>query len=379
MTASTVGAFLTQVPRRVRFAVSAALVLFPVQVGLGAVIVSTEGAVTPGLHLTVAVGIFAALLSSLAWTLTATTRGEVETGQREKDIGGSRPNSKVRAYIAMTKPRLMWLLCLVAVAGIGLAVAAGGSVSFVTAAATVVGGCLAIGASGTFNQLIERDRDKRMARTSDRPMPNDLVPVRNAASFGVSLSALSAVVFVLLVNVVAMALTMVAIFFYSVVYTVILKPHTDQNVVIGGVVGALPALIGWAAVTGDVGIPALVLGGVIFLWTPAHFYSLALIYKDDYASADIPMLPVVRGDNETLRHITFYLGATLVGVSVLAYVSELGWLFAAVSVWGAVLFLSAVVHLHRERTRSAALRAFHSSNAFLGAVTVAVAVETLVL
>jgi protoheme IX farnesyltransferase len=210
-------------------------------------------------------------------------------------------------------------------------------------------------------------------------MPNDLVPVRNAAVFGLSLSVLSAAVFVLFVNVVAMVLTMVAIFFYTVVYTVILKPHTDQNVVIGGVVGALPALIGWAAVTGDVGIPSLVLGGIIFLWTPAHFYNLALIYKDDYASADIPMLPVVRGDNETLRHITFYLGATLVGVSVLAYVSELGWLFAAVSVSGAVLFRSAVVHLHRERTRSAALRAFHSSNAFLGAITVAVAVETLVL
>jgi len=247
---SAVGAFLVDLPRRVRFAVIAALLLFPAQVGIGALMLTTEGAVVPTVHLAVAVSIFATLLSALAWTLTATTRGDVETGQRKKDIGGEGPDSKIRAYIAMTKPRLMWLLCLVAVAGMALAVAAGSSVSLITAVATLAGGCLAIGASGTFNQVIERDRDRKMARTSDRPMANDLVPVRNAVAFGFSLSLLSALVFVLFVNVVAMLLTMLAVFFYSVVYTVILKPHTDQNVVIGGVVGALPALIGWSAVTG---------------------------------------------------------------------------------------------------------------------------------
>jgi len=189
----------------------------------------------------------------------------------------------------------------------------------------------------------------------------------------------SATLLVAVVNVVAMLLTMLAIFFYTVVYTVVLKPHTDQNVVIGGAVGALPALIGWAAVTGAVGVPALVLGGVIFLWTPAHFYNLALVYKEDYERADIPMLPVVRGDEATLRHITFYFGATVLSVSVLAYVTELGWLFAGVSVVFAGVFLGAVVSLHRRRTRKAALRAFHSSNAFLGAVMIVVSVETLVL
>jgi len=132
-------------------------------------------------------------------------------------------------------------------------------------------------------------------------------------------------------------------------------------------------------VTGTVGIPALVLGGVIFLWTPAHFYNLALVYKEDYERADIPMLPVVRGDETTLRHILFYSGATLLSVSVLAYVAELGWLFSGVAVVFAAVFLAAVVDVHRKRTRDAALRAFHSSNAFLGAVMLVIAVETFVL
>jgi protoheme IX farnesyltransferase len=273
----------------------------------------------------------------------------------------------------------MWLLCLVAVAGMALAVAAGGSISLSTAVATLAGGCLAIGASGTFNHVIERDRDRRMARTADRPMANDSVPVRNAVTFGFGLTVASAAVVVAFVNVLAAALTMLAIVFYTIVYTVILKPHTDQNVVIGGAVGALPALIGWAAVEGNVGVPALVLGGVIFLWTPAHFYNLALVYKDDYERADIPMLPVVRGDETTLRHINMYLGATLLGTSLLAYVSSVGWLFAAVAVAAGAVFLYFVVSLHRERTRSAAMRAFHSSNAFLGSVMLVLAVETFVL
>ena len=210
-------------------------------------------------------------------------------------------------------------------------------------------------------------------------MANNTVPVRNAVAFGFALTVASAVVVVAFVNVLAAALTMLAIVFYTVVYTVILKPHTDQNVVIGGAVGALPALIGWAAVEGNVGVPALVLGGVIFLWTPAHFYNLALVYKDDYERADIPMLPVVRGDQTTLRHINLYFGATLLSTSLLAYVADLGWAFSGVTVAAGAVFLYFVVRLHRERTSAAAMRAFHSSNAFLGSVMLVLAVETFLL
>jgi protoheme IX farnesyltransferase len=376
--------FLVGAQSRLRLVLLAALALYPAQVAIGGLTVVSGQEFLPGVHLVAAMVIFTLTLVALTWSLERGTEDErVATEPRETAAEApeepSPPNSTVRAYLGMTKPRLMWLLCLVAVAGMSLAVAGGGSVSLGTAAATLAGGCLAIGASGTFNQVIERDRDRRMARTSDRPMPNDAVPVRNAVAFGFALAFASAAVVVAFVNVLAAALTTLAIVFYSVVYTVILKPHTDQNVVIGGAVGALPALIGWAAVTGGVGVPALVLGGVIFLWTPAHFYNLALVYKDDYERADIPMLPVVRGDETTLRHINIYLGATLLSVSLLAYVADLGWAFSAVTVGAGAVFLYFVVRLHRERTRAAAMRAFHSSNAFLGSVMLVLAVETLVL
>jgi len=378
--ATAVAAYVADVPKKVFVAVVVALLLYPVQVVLGGITVLAETEALSAVHLGVAMVIFSSLLTALAWTLGVTTRGRVGTGNKAPEPSDDEGEpSLLRAYVSMTKPRLMWLLCLVAVAGMGLAVAAGGEVSLVTATATLAGGSLAIGASGTFNHVIERDRDRRMARTADRPLPNEAVPVRNAVAFGFALALASATVLLILVNVVATLLTMLAIFFYTVIYTVVLKPHTDQNVVIGGAVGALPALIGWAAVTGTVGIPALVLGGVIFLWTPAHFYNLALVYKEDYERADIPMLPVVRGDETTLRHILFYFGATLLSVSVLAYVAELGWLFSGVAVVFAAVFLAAVVDVHRKRTRDAALRAFHSSNAFLGAVMLVIAVETFVL
>jgi len=383
---TTVLSFAVDVPRRVRLAVVGALALYPAQVAIGGLIAVMGQPFLPGVHLVTAMVIFSFMLVALTWTLEDNAEtDEVATGSEEKDAEGqkavepSAPTSTFRAYLDMTKPRLMWLLCLVAVAGMALAVAAGGSISLVTAGATLAGGCLAIGASGTFNHIIERDRDRRMARTADRPMANDAVPVRNAVVFGFALAVASAVVILTYVNVLATALTMLAIVFYTLVYTVILKPHTDQNVVIGGAVGALPALIGWAAVTGGLGVPALVLGGVIFLWTPAHFYNLALVYKDDYERADIPMLPVVRGDQTTLRHINLYLGATLLSVSLLAYVSSVGWLFAGVSVVAGAVFLYFVVSLHRVRTKSAAMRAFHSSNLFLGTVMLALAVETFLL
>lgn len=382
LVSSVAASFAADVSKRIRLAVAASLALYPAQVAIGGLTVLLGQPFLPGVHLGVAMAIFTLLLVALTWALEDDTPdetvGDDESGNAEpKDVGA--PESTFRAYLTMTKPRLMWLLCLVAVAGMALAVAAGGSVSLATAAATLAGGCLAIGASGTFNNVIERDRDRKMARTADRPLPNESVPVRNALVFGAALVVASAAVMVAFVNVLAASLTMLAIVFYSLIYTVVLKPHTDQNVVIGGAVGALPALIGWSAVTGGIGVPAVVLGVVIFLWTPAHFYNLALVYKDDYARADVPMLPVVRGDETTLRHINAYLGATLLSVTLLAYVSSLGWLFAAVTIAVGAVFLYFVVDLHRQRTRAAALRAFHSSNAFLGAVMVVIAVETIAL
>jgi protoheme IX farnesyltransferase len=288
--------------------------------------------------------------------------------------GVERLKATAWAYFELMKPRLMWLLCLVAGAGMALA----GTPTVRTVLATLGGGVLAIGASGTFNHVLERDIDKRMERTADRPVATHEVPVRNALAFG-GLLAVGSLAAFLSVNLLVAALGLAAIMFYSVVYTLLLKPNTVQNTVLGGAAGALPALIGYAAVAGTVGPVGLTLAGVIFLWTPAHFYNLALAYKDDYERGGFPMMPVVRGETETRKHILLYLGATLLSAGVLAELADLGWLYGVTTVALGALFLYTVVRLHREQTESAAFRAFHASNAYLGLVLVAVVVDALAI
>jgi protoheme IX farnesyltransferase len=341
---------------------------------------------------------FAGFVAALAWTLepadadadgSGTPVSELEgvepvpdaevAGDPESTPARSAPEGTLElvrrravAYLSLTKPRLMWLLCLVAAAAMVLA--AGRDLDPGTAAATLAGGVLAIGASGTFNHVLERDVDRRMQRTSDRPLATDEVGVRRATAFGVVLTVASLAVFAS-INPLAAGLGLTAILFYSVVYTLLLKPNTVQNTVIGGAAGALPALIGWAAVTGSIGLPGLLLAAVIFLWTPAHFYNLALAYREDYERGGFPMLPVVRGEAVTRRHILWYLGATLSGAVLLGAVTDLGIVYAATSVLLGTVFLWAVVRLHRERTADAAFRAFHASNAYLGALLLAVVVD----
>ncbi|WP_251331338.1 heme o synthase [Haloplanus pelagicus] len=383
--------------RRVRAALGISMLCYPAQAALGAVVATTGASGTLSTaHLFVGMVIFGGLVAALAWTL------EVETGHPSdapvtdldalsspeappsSDAGRptlpDAPVARFRAvsgaYLRLTKPRLMWLLCLVASAG--MALAAGPTLEPRTVALTLLGGVLSIGASGTFNHVLERDVDRRMNRTSDRPLATDVVSVRNAVAFGCLLTVGSLVAFAA-VNPLVAVLGFVAIVFYSVIYTLVLKPNTVQNTVIGGAAGALPALIGWAAVTGSVGLGGLVLATVIFLWTPAHFYNLALAYKDDYARGGFPMMPVVRGETETRKHILWWLGATLVGAGVLATWESLGWLYVLTTVVLGAAFLWAVVRLHVDRTESAAFRAFHASNAYLGALLLAVVVDTLAL
>lgn len=381
--------------RRVKGVLATALVLYPIQVGAGA-LVATTGAPPElaGLHLLLGTAIFVSLALALAWQLedetghvmreTDTHRTELTSKSESESVATdpsthtmlARMRATAAAYFRLMKPRLMWLLCLVASAG--MALAAGPSLSIETVGFTLGGGVLSIGASGTFNHVLERDIDQQMERTADRPLATHQVPVRNALAFGALLTVASLVLFVQ-VNVLAAALGFIAIVFYSVIYTLVLKPNTVQNTVIGGAAGALPALIGWAAVTGRIGVPGLALAGVIFLWTPAHFYNLALAYKDDYERGGFPMMPVVRGNTATRKHIVYYLTATLIAASVLATLTMLGWLYAITTVTLGAVFLWMVVRLHREQTKQAALRAFHASNAYLGAVLVAVLIDTLVL
>ena len=387
--------WLQRNPRRVRAALLIPLLLYPLQIWIGAVAATgSKLALISSLHLLIGIGIFGGLVVALAWTLEAQTgvsppdappgpnqpsfRDESQEPLTTTDSSGVRARvlTTASAYIELMKPRLMWLLCLVAAAG--MALAAGRELNGQTVVSTLLGGVLAIGASGTFNHVLERDIDRKMARTSTRPVVTDRIPVRNALAFGAALTITSIGVF-LSVNLLATVLGVAAILFYSVVYTVLLKPNTVQNTVLGGFAGTLPALIGWAAVTGAIGVPALALAGIIFLWTPAHFYNLALAHKEDYERGGFPMLPVVRGETVTRRHILLYLGATLLGASILSAVSSLGWLYAATSVLFGSVFLWAVIRLHYEQTRKAAFRSFHASNAFLGTLLLAIIVDSLVL
>jgi len=375
--------------RRVRAALLVAVALYPIQAAVGAVVAT--GAPVENAHLLVAMAIFGALVLSLAWQLEDETGTDdapetpPEPGPPVNDADGgdtptvslsgtARVKATVGAYFRLMKPRLMWLLCLVAGAGMVLA----GTPTVRTVVATLGGGVLAIGASGTFNHVLERDVDKRMDRTSDRPLATHEVPVRNALAFG-GLLAVGSLWAFLSVNLLTAALGLAAIVFYSVVYTLVLKPNTVQNTVLGGAAGALPALIGYAAVTGTVGVIGIVLAGLIFLWTPAHFYNLALAYRDDYERGGFPMMPVVRGETETRKHILLYLGATLLGAGALAAVSDLGWLYGVTTVSVGAVFLWMVVRLHYERSEGAAFRAFHASNAYLGLVLVAIVVDGLAL
>jgi protoheme IX farnesyltransferase len=365
---------------RIRGATLAAAAAYPVQIWLGAVVSTGGASPVPGLHLAIGAGIVGALTAALAWSFDPadelTDDRPPAERSRHADAAAESPDSEapfptLRAYVAMTKPRLMWLLCLVALAAIALT---GRLAALDIVGRTLLGGVLAIGASGTFNHVLERDRDRKMQRTSDRPLAADRVPVTHATAFGLALAAAATATFLSL-NVLAAVLGVVAILFYSVVYTLVLKPNTVQNTVLGGAAGALPALIGWAAVTEGLALPAFLLAAVIFLWTPAHFYNLAMAYREDYARGGFPMLPVVRGGAVARRHVVYYLGATLVASAALTTVAALGPVYAGATILGAAVFVAAVVRLDRQLTRRTALQAFHASNAFLGLTLVAIVLD----
>ncbi|QLD84436.1 protoheme IX farnesyltransferase [Natronomonas halophila] len=373
--------------RQVRASVAVAGLLYPLQAGVGAA--TYAGVPLASTHLLLAMVIFASLLVALIGHLDTDQRADSIERPGRSDSGAEADSTStpprdgivatVRAYLALTKPRLMWLLCLLALGGMGLAAATGARLDGTTVAATLGGGILAVGASGTFNHLYERDRDKRMGRTDDRPLVSGRVTPRGAACFGLGLAAASIAVMLAFVNPLAAGLTVAAILYYSVVYTVLLKPNTTWSIAIGGGSGALPAVIGWAAVTGGIGIPALLLAAVVVFWTPSHFYNLGIAHRDDYGAASYPMVPVVHGVAPARRRIGYALGATLLTAAGLGAVAGLGIVYAAAVVVGAAVFLVSIVWQYREPTYSATMRSFHASNAFLGLLLVAILVETVLV
>jgi heme o synthase len=248
------------------------------------------------------------------------------------------------AYVALTKPRIIELLLITTVPS--MIVAAGGWPPLMLVVWTVAGGTLAAAGANAINCYIDRDIDEVMARTRKRPLPAHKIAPANALVFGAGLGIASFALLWGTVNLLAAGLALAALLFYVFVYTLALKRWTPQNIVIGGAAGAMPALVGWAAVTGSIDLPAIVLFGIIFYWTPPHFWALSLRYERDYAAAGVPMMPVVYGRQETTKHILLYslllfamclafFSIARMGILYLgaALVLNAGFIFYAVRLW----------------------------------------------
>jgi protoheme IX farnesyltransferase len=280
------------------------------------------------------------------------------------------------AYVRLTKPRVIELLLVTSVPPMLLA--ARGVPAARLLAAVLIGGALAAGGANTINCWVERDSDQLMNRTHNRPLPaGELVP-SHALTFGIVLNIVAFVYLALAANLLAACLTMTATLFYVFVYTIWLKPRTPQNIVIGGAAGAVPVLVGWAAVTGHVGAPAWILFAVVFFWTPAHFWALAFKYRDDYAAAGIPMLPVVKSARETGVQITAYAFMTAVITLTLGLVVSVSIVYVVAAAVLGTVFVSQAVLLARDVSPSAAIRFFGFSNVYLLLVFAAVAADALI-
>ncbi len=280
----------------------------------------------------------------------------------------------VNDYVALTKPKVQSLLLFTTVAAMLIA----GRPSIALIIATLIGGAMSAGGSGAINHWYDRDVDLLMERTADRPVPSGRISPRCALSFGLLLGAGSLVWLTLLVNPLAAAISFAGFVGYSVGYTMILKRRTWQNIIWGGAAGAIPPLVGWAAVTGSINGMAIFLFFIVFFWTPPHFWALSLLIKDDYAAAGIPMLPVVRGEDETRRQILLY-SVLLYAVSQLPFCAgALGITYLVVSLGLGLAFIVMAWQLRRRADRASALRLYLYSLLYLAALFAAMVVDVWV-
>ncbi len=264
-------------------------------------------------------------------------------------------------YLALTKPKVQSLLLLTTVTTMYVA----GDPSLALVVATCLGGYLSAGGAGAVNHWFDRDIDARMARTANRPVPSGRVAPNAALGFGIGLAVLSFAELSLLVNVLAACLALSGFLGYVFVYTVWLKRSTPQNIVIGGAAGAVPPLVGWAAVTGTIDPIAIYLFAIVFFWTPPHFWSLSLLMKDEYAKVGVPMLPVVRGERETRRQILLYSGLLYAVTQLPFCAGGFGGVYLGASMVLGALFIAGAVVLNRRADRRSALRLYLFSLAYL--------------
>jgi protoheme IX farnesyltransferase len=272
-----------------------------------------------------------------------------------------RTRQLVADYVELTKPKVQSLLLLTTITTMYVA----GNPSPLLVALTCLGGYLSAGGAGAVNHWFDRDIDVRMARTANRPVPSGRVAPGAALAFGCVLAALSLLELSLTVNPLAAALSFGGFLGYVFVYTMWLKRRTPQNIVIGGAAGAIPPLVGWAAVTGSVSGTALILFFIVFFWTPPHFWALSLLMKDEYAKVDVPMLPVVRGEGETRRQILLYT-VLLYAVTQLPFCAGgFGAIYLVASIALGFGFIGGAIRLHRRADRSSALQLYLFSLAYL--------------
>jgi len=284
----------------------------------------------------------------------------------------------VKAYVALTKPRVIELLLVTTVPVMVLA--ANGIPHLWLVLATLVGGSLSAGSANAFNCYIDRDIDRIMKRTQGRPLVTGELTDRQALGFAWITGAASVLWLGLLVNWLAAGLSLGAILFYVLIYTLLLKRRTPQNIVWGGIAGCFPVLIGWAAVTNSLAWPALVLFGIVFLWTPPHYWPLSMKYRADYQSANVPMLAVVRGRSVVGLQVVLYAWATVVCSLLLIPIAGMGLIYSAVSLLGGAWFIYEAHRLYGTAIRHGEvkpMRVFHSSISYLTLVFLAVGVDPL--
>jgi protoheme IX farnesyltransferase len=294
-------------------------------------------------------------------------------------VAVARPVSPARQvvsdYAALTKPKVQSLLLLTTVTTMLVA----GSPSLTLVLLTCIGGYLSAGGAGAVNHWFDRDIDAQMARTADRPIPSGRVAPTAALVFGFVLAALAFAELTIFVNLTAALLSFSGFLGYVLVYTVWLKRRTPQNIVIGGAAGAVPPLVGWAAVRGSVGGTAILLFAIVFFWTPPHFWALSLLMKDEYAKVGVPMLPVVRGEQETRRQILLY-SILLYAVTQLPFCAGgFGVIYLVASLVLGLAFIAGAVLLYRRADRRSALKLYLFSLAYLALLFSAMVVDAKVL
>ena len=280
-------------------------------------------------------------------------------------------------YLALTKPAIVALLLLTTLCGIILGASGFPPISILVL--TLLGGALTAGGAGALNQYIDRGIDRKMVRTRGRPVADKRIPAREALILGFALSIAGVTILAAGVNILSAVLAVIGLLYYVVFYTIILKPSTPSNIVIGGAAGAIPPLVGWAAVTGSLTMPALFLFALIFFWTPPHFWALALLKRSDYQRADIPMLPVVRGGEQTRWQILLYSVQVVALTLLMPLVGLGGVLYIAVAI---VLGFGLIYNARKLRQRGqnrTAWQMYRYSSLYLAGIMVALMAEALII